>query len=424
MCTHPINRFASRQHRWIGLAVLLLLFTQLPIFSMDVQDVLELKKAAIGDAVIEAQIKAEAATFHLSTADLKQLKAAGASDALLLAMVSSGHPAPTSTPATPATLVSPANAGAPVAGQPNDAQPQTATLQLEMMDPTDLDVALDAQHQRITVALAGELGGDGAADRFAWRLTAGKRLAVTVPAGTYTIRWANDDQTFTATLGDGLTTKLIFSQASTKLFDALYLSIFRGENRIDGGRLHMLKVNPDGFKFAPVQGSDYTPANAAASASASAPPPAFEPVVAPADPADTAGVAALDVSPEPVVAPQPIYVAPTTYVAPPTCVEQSVYVPPPVVYYSDDCYPTCYTAPIYYSRPYCAPVIYRRPYYTSPRIYRTHDDFDGCRGGFAYTHPAHEHSVSVGGGRRGPSVAFGGRHGSVGFSRGGGGRHR
>jgi hypothetical protein len=60
-----------------------------PVFAMTVDDVLQLLGSNVGEQVILDQMKAEDASFDLSTAAIVDLKKAGASDDLIRAMINS-----------------------------------------------------------------------------------------------------------------------------------------------------------------------------------------------------------------------------------------------------------------------------------------------------------------------------------------------
>ncbi len=68
--------------------------------SVTVAEVISLAEAKIPDSIIINKIRAGGKTFQLTTDELIRLKKAGASEAVLLAMVGSGAPAATETPRT------------------------------------------------------------------------------------------------------------------------------------------------------------------------------------------------------------------------------------------------------------------------------------------------------------------------------------
>ena len=69
--------------------------------ALTIRDVIELSKSGLGDAVLLALIEVDRSVFSIDTATLKQLKAAGVSDPVIVAMIKSGRepmPAPAAAP--------------------------------------------------------------------------------------------------------------------------------------------------------------------------------------------------------------------------------------------------------------------------------------------------------------------------------------
>ena len=88
----------------------LLLFLPLSAVSADaltVRDVIELSSAHVGDEVLLALIDVERPVFTINTDTLKQLKQAGVSDAVIIAMIRSGRPPVPAAPESPAPLQQP-----------------------------------------------------------------------------------------------------------------------------------------------------------------------------------------------------------------------------------------------------------------------------------------------------------------------------
>lgn len=69
--------------------------------AVTVRDVIELSKAGLSDPVLLTLIDVDKSVFSIDTATLKQLKAAGVSDAVIVAMIRSGHEPQVSAPAQP-----------------------------------------------------------------------------------------------------------------------------------------------------------------------------------------------------------------------------------------------------------------------------------------------------------------------------------
>lgn len=74
------------------LCVSLFLLGPLPASAMELREVQALLAAGVGEDVILEQMAAEGASFRLETADILELRHAGASDHLLRAMIESGDP--------------------------------------------------------------------------------------------------------------------------------------------------------------------------------------------------------------------------------------------------------------------------------------------------------------------------------------------
>ena len=68
--------------------------------ALSVRDVIELSKAGLGDEVLMALIEVDPSIFAIDAPSLKQLKAAGVSDRVIVAMIKSGRtPRPEAVPA-------------------------------------------------------------------------------------------------------------------------------------------------------------------------------------------------------------------------------------------------------------------------------------------------------------------------------------
>lgn len=60
--------------------------------QLDVQDIKDMSKAGVRDDVIISQIQATGSEFHLTTADIIDLKNSGVSQKVINAMIKSGNP--------------------------------------------------------------------------------------------------------------------------------------------------------------------------------------------------------------------------------------------------------------------------------------------------------------------------------------------
>ena len=68
--------------------------------ALTVRDIIELSKSGLSDEILMALIDVERKVFPIDSATLKQLKEAGVSDRVIVAMVRSGRVSPAPTPAT------------------------------------------------------------------------------------------------------------------------------------------------------------------------------------------------------------------------------------------------------------------------------------------------------------------------------------
>jgi len=71
--------------------LILLTLTAARAEAVTIRDVIELSKAGLGDPVLIALIDVDRSVFAIDTATLKQLKAAGVSEAVIVAMIRSGR---------------------------------------------------------------------------------------------------------------------------------------------------------------------------------------------------------------------------------------------------------------------------------------------------------------------------------------------
>ena len=97
-----------------GTVVLLLTAAAGRADALTVRDVVELSKAGLSESVLLTLIDVDRSVFPIDTATLKQLKAAGVSDAVIVAMIRSGREPRAAEPA------------APVAPEPQPAPPPVA----------------------------------------------------------------------------------------------------------------------------------------------------------------------------------------------------------------------------------------------------------------------------------------------------------
>ncbi|HTL53498.1 MAG TPA: hypothetical protein VL860_13060, partial [Planctomycetota bacterium] len=232
------------------------------------------------------------------------------------------------------------------------------------------------------------------------------RLSVSVPAGTYKIQWINEETVYPVNLDNRATTKLIFSTTSTKMYDAVYLSVFRGDTRIDGGRLHMLEVKASAFAPQPsTQGSNYSPAQARPQAQSSATIQSEVPMTTAAYSSDSGAATVVE-------QPAQVYTR-TVYVEQPVYVSRPVYYAPPPVYVAPVCTTRyVYRAPCAPSYNYCAPV-HRIPTYST---YYNRGSCDRSYGGVVLATGSRRGYFGLGFSNAGVSILAGGSRSGVSFN--------
>ena len=76
--------------------------------ALTIRDVIELTRAGLGDEVLLALIEVDRAVYSIDTATLKQLKAAGVSERVIVALVRSGREVPPEPAAAPVAEEQPA----------------------------------------------------------------------------------------------------------------------------------------------------------------------------------------------------------------------------------------------------------------------------------------------------------------------------
>ena len=77
--------------RCLALLLVLLPLSAVRADALTIRDVIELSKAKVGDQVLLALIEVERPVFSIDPATLKQLKASGVSDDVIVAMIRSGR---------------------------------------------------------------------------------------------------------------------------------------------------------------------------------------------------------------------------------------------------------------------------------------------------------------------------------------------
>jgi hypothetical protein len=119
---------------------LLAVFTVLTIAAghaeaVTVRDVIELSKAGLTDPVLLALIDVDHSVFQIDTETLKQLKQAGVSEAVIVAMIRSGRTPPAIEPAQPIEPI-------PMEPEPAVSEPQVIVIDHRDPQPYPVPVAV------------------------------------------------------------------------------------------------------------------------------------------------------------------------------------------------------------------------------------------------------------------------------------------
>jgi len=93
--------------------------------AVTVRDVIELSKAGLSDSVLLTLIDVDRSVFSIDTDALKQLKSAGVSDAVIVAMIRSGRERPVDNTPPPPLVQEPVQE--PVSSSVAEAQPEADT---------------------------------------------------------------------------------------------------------------------------------------------------------------------------------------------------------------------------------------------------------------------------------------------------------
>lgn len=123
--------------------------------ALTVRDIVELTRAGLGEEVLLALIEVDRSVFPIDSASIKQLKADGVSDRVIVAMVRSGREAP------PPEQVVPDAAALPPAPEPqivvidHHEPPQIREVQVAVPVPIYIPVATRSVHSRVPDAANG-----------------------------------------------------------------------------------------------------------------------------------------------------------------------------------------------------------------------------------------------------------------------------
>jgi hypothetical protein len=225
-------------------SILFLLFASLlstEAAAMDAGDVVRMTRAAVGDEVITAQMKAVRARFALTADDIVRLKNEGVSDTVLKAMIDTAADA-TVQPAGPPAASAPA-APVPLASSVPPATGE-GTLVIENLDSRDYSLQVNVPNGNIF------LWNASAAE---WRepLPARGSTVFRLPPGRHLFRWVGEAEGHLITVRPGGESRVVLTRTNADGGEAVYVSLFEEGQRTGGGRLVNLK-NALVFPPAPV----------------------------------------------------------------------------------------------------------------------------------------------------------------------------
>ena len=115
--------------------------------AVSVRDVIELSKAGLSDPVLLALIDVDHSVFSLDPATLKQLKAEGVSDAVIVAMIHSGRDTPPPPPAPLAQEPSPQPDVPQVSEEPAPPAPAPVAYPVPIFVPYYVAVPVAGAHR-------------------------------------------------------------------------------------------------------------------------------------------------------------------------------------------------------------------------------------------------------------------------------------
>jgi hypothetical protein len=136
--------------RRIAPLLIIPLFLLLPARAdaLTVRDIVELTRAGLGEEVLLALIEIDRSVFPIDAASIKQLKADGVSERVIVAMVRSGRETPPEAVATDAAALNPAPEPQVVVIDHHDA-PQVREVPVVVPVPVYIPVATRSVHTRV-----------------------------------------------------------------------------------------------------------------------------------------------------------------------------------------------------------------------------------------------------------------------------------
>ena len=186
-----------------------------PAWALSPSDVGKLAGAKISDEVILAQIRAEKAVFELTPDQILDLKKAGVSDAVLKAMIETRSPD----------------------ASPKKTEPcETGRLLLanDAKEPYSVMVSPEA---RSVFFYFGRLQ-----DRTV--LEPGASRTLEVPPGAYAVRWVGEKAKLNAPVAAGGTTRVVATRIETEDYAGLHVSVLEGEQEADAGVIKVFHETP------------------------------------------------------------------------------------------------------------------------------------------------------------------------------------
>lgn len=201
---------------------LALLLLAAPAWALTLDEVVELTKAKVSDDVIIAKIKADGAKFAVSVADILRLKKEGVSDAVLRVVVENcDYQEP---PQQGPQVISPRRVGGGGTSGP------AADLSVTNADPTrGYSLQVDPRGGNLFVYT------EYMRDREVFR--AGESRSISVPSGTYRLRWVGEPRIYGVAVAPGRKTEVRFSSTRDGEAENVSVEILVDGRRTDGGPL-------------------------------------------------------------------------------------------------------------------------------------------------------------------------------------------
>ena len=202
-------------------------------FAASADEIIALSQKGVGEDVLLAQVEASKTGYNLTAADILKLKDAKVPDKVVTAMikhkgtgVAESRPAPVPAPVREERI-------APVTAPAAAAE---GTLNIENVD--DKSWAYTYEPDVKTLWITSANGDRG-------RLEAHGGISLRMAAGTYKVRYNGEDRGQTVTVYAGEKSLLLLSRVQTREIEALYVSVFEKGERKSGGRLVVLRENPE-----------------------------------------------------------------------------------------------------------------------------------------------------------------------------------